>query len=110
VSSASSACLYQEKNGICNEGRISRGFEDGRRNKFVNYSQRLSQKEEVGRSRGGSRNVAATESDFFSVDVIVLTDNRGNLSPLLGVGGFNHFNRLIIHINGEFSVFKKIQT
>jgi len=52
---------HNEKNGICNEGRISRGFEDGRRNKFDNHSQRLSQKEEVGRSRGGSRNVAATE-------------------------------------------------
>jgi hypothetical protein len=52
---------HKKENGNCNKGRISRGFEVSRRIKFHNHSQRLSQKEEVGRTRGGSRNVAATE-------------------------------------------------
>jgi hypothetical protein len=51
----------KEKDGFSNEGRISRGFEISRRIKCNNLSKRLSQKEEAGRSRGGSRNVAATE-------------------------------------------------
>ena len=53
--------MIKEKNGNSNEGRISRGFEECRGVKFINLSQRLSQKEEIGRSLGGSRNVAATE-------------------------------------------------
>ena len=52
---------HKEENGNSYKGRISRGFEVSRRIKFNNLSQRLSQKEEVGRSLGGSRNVAATE-------------------------------------------------
>ena len=52
---------HQKENGNSNEGRISRGFEISRRIKFINLSKRLSQKEEIGRSLGGSRNVAATE-------------------------------------------------
>jgi len=53
--------MIKEKNGNSNKGRISRCFEECRGVKFINHSQRLSQKEEIGRSLGGSRNVAATE-------------------------------------------------
>ena len=49
------------KNGFGDKGRIRAGFENYRAGKpILNNSQRLSKDEEVGRSKGGSRNVAAT--------------------------------------------------
>ena len=50
------------KNGTKNKRRISDCFENDRANQqIINNSKRLFQDEEVGRSKGGSRNVAATK-------------------------------------------------
>jgi len=53
--------INKEENGLSNKGRIRAGLENDRTNKpVVNNSKRLSKDEEIGRSKGGSRNVAAT--------------------------------------------------